>query len=97
MQAVSEISSEHEPEYFKIEAFIYFNEEETPKYDFRTKSLDTAIDLLVGIVNRPMHRNSSASILLTIGVLEWSCDATGAQKVEDRLEECLDIMNWKFV
>jgi hypothetical protein len=96
MLAADEVATESAPEFYQVQAFLYFSDENVSKYDFRTKSLDTAIDLMVAITGRPAYKDDQVSMSLTIGVLTWSADAIGSKRAELKLRECLDIYNWKI-
>lgn len=96
MMAEDEITGETSPEFYKVEGFVYFTDENMSKYDFRTKSLDTAMDIMVALVNRPAHKHSSVSISLTIGLVNFSGEAVGAKGAEMTIAQCLSLANWEI-
>lgn len=97
MLAANESNSEHDPEDYKVAVFMYITDDTMPKYDFRAKSIDTAMDLIIGIANRPAYKNSSISVSITIGIINYSFDATGAARTEEKLRAALDLTNWSFL
>jgi hypothetical protein len=94
MMSVDENATEDSLELYRIQGFIYFDDEESSKYDFRTKSLDTAMDLLVSISQRPAYENLMAHISLTIGDLNFSLDT---RDVEAEISGAVDLTKWKFL
>lgn len=96
MLSKDEISRDKDTAKYQLAVFLWFGgTEDCPKYDFRCKSIDTALDLVIGLASRPAYKNQSYELSISIGVLYWSQNGN-TNRIEDDVRLCLDLTNWQI-